>query len=70
MMQLQRDKNPEVAKFAALLDTLELKATGATVSLSLSIPESDLETVMKSKPRVRRRAAGARSQGITRRTAP
>ena len=70
MMQLQRDRNPEVAKFAALLDSLEVKATGATVSLSLSIPESDLETAMKPKAKVRRRAAGPRSRGVTRQTAP
>ena len=66
MMQLQRDRNPEVAKFAALLDSLEVKATGSTVSLSLAVPEADLENTMKPRTRIRRRAAGSRSAEASR----
>jgi hypothetical protein len=46
MVQMNREK-PEVSKFAALLDTMNLKATANTLSISLSVPESDLEQIIK-----------------------
>ena len=46
MVQMNREK-PEVAKLAAVLDTMSLKATANTLAFSLSVPESDLEQMMK-----------------------
>ncbi len=42
---------------AALLSTLDLKTDANTVKMSLSVPESQLEQMMKPKPRVRKTAA-------------
>lgn len=56
MMQLQREKNAEIAKFAALFDSLEIKANAATVQVSLSVPQADLEQLLKTK-RTSRRAS-------------
>ncbi len=46
MVQMNREK-PEVAKLAAVLDTMSLKASANTVSISLSVPENDLEQMVK-----------------------
>jgi hypothetical protein len=46
MVQMNREK-PEVAKLAAVLDTMSLKATANTLTFSLSVPESDLEQMLK-----------------------
>ena len=56
LMQMHREKNPEAAKFAALLDSMEVKATASTVHVSLSIPQAEIEKLMKSKRAVRRAA--------------
>jgi hypothetical protein len=56
MMQLQREKNAEIGKFAGLFDSLEIKANAATVQVSLSVPQADLEQLVKSK-RTSRRAS-------------
>jgi hypothetical protein len=55
MVQMNRDK-PEMAKFAALLDTMSLQANANTLSFSLSVPEGDLEQMLKppAKAAVRR----------------
>ena len=46
MVQMNREK-PEVAKLAAVLDTMSLKATANTLTFSLSVPEGDLEQLVK-----------------------
>jgi glycerol-3-phosphate O-acyltransferase len=46
MVQTNRDK-PEMARIAALLDTMSLQANANTLSFSLSVPESDLEQMLK-----------------------
>ena len=46
MVQMNRDK-PEMAKFAALLDTMSLQANANTLTFSLSVPEGDLEQMLK-----------------------
>jgi len=50
MIQLNRDKG-EVANFAALLDTMNLKAVGNSMMISLSIPEANLEQMMRPQPK-------------------
>jgi hypothetical protein len=57
MMQMHREKNPDIAKFATLLDSMEVKAEASTVQLSLSVPQTDIEQLMKSKRTSRRAAA-------------
>ena len=46
MVQMNREK-PQMAKFAAVLDTMSLKATANTLTFSLSVPEADLEQMLK-----------------------
>lgn len=55
MIQLNRDRS-EVANFAALLDTMELKAVGTSMTMSLTVPEVNLEKMLKpqQRPAVRR----------------
>ncbi|MEP6535297.1 MAG: hypothetical protein ABJF23_08280 [Bryobacteraceae bacterium] len=62
MVQMNREK-PEMAKFASVLDTMSLKSSANTLSISLSVPESDLEQMLKqpSGNRPVRRAAIQRS---------
>lgn len=55
MVQLNSDK-PNAAQLATLLDSLQVKTNADTVSVSLSIPESDLEKVIETGKQ-RRRAA-------------
>lgn len=55
MVQLNRDK-PEVGNFATILDTLQLKSSGNTMSLSLTVPEPQLEQLMQPKANARKRA--------------
>jgi hypothetical protein len=57
LMQMHREKNPDIAKFAALFDSMEVKANAATVQVLLSIPQADLEQLVKAKKTVRRAAA-------------
>jgi hypothetical protein len=56
LMQMHRQKNAEIAKFASLFDSLEVKATASTVQMSLSIPQADLEQLIKARTTVRRAA--------------
>jgi hypothetical protein len=56
MLQMQREKNPEAARFAGLLDTMDVKAVASTVHLSLSVPQADIEKLIKPKRAVRRAA--------------
>jgi len=50
MVQMNREK-PEVSKLAAVLDTMSLKASANTLTISLSVPESDLEQMLKQPSR-------------------
>ena len=56
LMQIHRDKNPEIGKFGSLLDSLQVRTTASTVQVSLSIPQADLEQFMTDKKAVRRAA--------------
>ncbi len=47
MVQLNRD-NPKADQVATLLDSMKLQATGDTVTLSLSVPEAELEKLIES----------------------
>ncbi|HET8549547.1 MAG TPA: hypothetical protein VFL57_16155, partial [Bryobacteraceae bacterium] len=57
MVQLNRER-PEVAQFAAALDSLKVTAAGPAVKLSISIPEADLERLMAAPKRGPGRRAG------------
>jgi hypothetical protein len=58
MIQLNRER-PEVAQFAAALDSLKVTSAGTAVKVSVSIPEGDLERLMtQPKQRPTRRVAG------------
>jgi hypothetical protein len=46
MIQLNRDK-AEVQQLASMLDTLDMKVTSNTVSMSLAIPEANLEKMIR-----------------------
>jgi len=48
MVQQNQDK-PEAANLAKILDTLDLKTAGPVTTITLSIPEADLEKLLQSK---------------------
>lgn len=50
--QLQQQKNPEIARIAAILNTAETRVDGTTVSFSVSAPQSDLELLFRGPRRV------------------
>lgn len=54
MVQLNRDK-PEVSNLASILDSLTLKSSGNTMSLSLTVPEPQLEQLIQTKPNAKKR---------------
>lgn len=56
MAQMNREKNPQFGNFALLLDSIQVKADASTVHFSASIPETELEQMLKSKKKVRRAA--------------
>lgn len=56
MVQLNRDK-PNAEQIATLLDSLQVKTNADTVSVSLSIPETDLEKMIASGKQQRKRAS-------------
>jgi hypothetical protein len=60
MVQSNRDKQ-EAAKFASLLDTLELKSEANVMKFHLSIPEADIEKLMVA-PKMNTRRAAVRSR--------
>ena len=47
LAQLQQQKNPEIARLAAILNTAETKVEGMTVLFSISAPQSDLELLFR-----------------------
>ena len=49
IVQSSQGASPEAAKFAGLLDTLQLSTQGATMSLMLNIPEATLEQLFMGK---------------------
>jgi hypothetical protein len=53
MLQLNRDK-PGAAKFASILETLQLTTEGKAMRFTLSVPEADLEELLKSGRSARR----------------
>jgi len=46
MVQLNRDNNPTAGQVATLLDTLDCKAAGNVTTISLAIPETQLEQML------------------------
>ena len=60
IVQSSQGTSPEAAKFAGLLDTLQLSTTGATMNLSLSIPESTLEQMFMGGHAKKERIAAVR----------
>ncbi|HUS06154.1 MAG TPA: hypothetical protein VMZ52_07660 [Bryobacteraceae bacterium] len=55
MLQLNREK-PDAAKFATLLDTLELKSEANVMKFNLSVPEADVEKLLTAPKAPARRA--------------
>ena len=48
MIQLNRDKSATASNFSSLVDTMELKTSGNVMSMSLLIPEAQLEKILDS----------------------
>ena len=55
MLQMSRE-NSSAAQFASLLDTLQLKTDGKTMRFSVSIPQAELEKLLKPRRTLRRAA--------------
>jgi hypothetical protein len=47
-VQLNRQNNPAAGQVATLLDTLETSTVGNTTTISLAIPERQLEQLLNS----------------------
>jgi hypothetical protein len=54
MVQMQRQSNPQAAILATALDSMNLQTSGSTLTLALSIPEKDFETLAESAPKMHR----------------
>ncbi len=50
MVQMQRQNNPQAAILATSLDSMNLQTNGNTLTLALSIPEKDFETLAQNAP--------------------
>jgi hypothetical protein len=50
MLQLNRDGNPQFQLIEPVLNAMDLRAEAATVKLSVSIPEADLEQTVQGTP--------------------
>ena len=49
LVGMNKDQHPEMARLAALAQSLEVQATGNTVRLGLSLPQTDLEQLFRPK---------------------
>ena len=56
MVQMERESNPQAAILANALDSMNLQTSGNTMSLALTIPEKDLETLAQNAPKMHRPA--------------
>jgi hypothetical protein len=53
MVQVNGSQNPDVQKLQPVLDSLEVKAEANIVKVSVAIPQSDLEQIVKPKRSIR-----------------
>jgi hypothetical protein len=56
MVQMERDSNPQAAILANAVDNMNLQTSDNTLSLAVSIPEKDLETLAQNAPKMHRPA--------------
>jgi hypothetical protein len=56
MVQLNRQENPTAGQVATLLDALDCKATGNVTTISLAIPETQLEQMLQAMQQPRHQA--------------
>jgi hypothetical protein len=59
MAQMSAQKDPKAAASLALLQRLNLKAEGNTVTLSLTVPEADLEKIIQYAQAMAKQQAAA-----------
>jgi hypothetical protein len=52
MVQMQRQSNSQAAVLATALDSMNLQTSGTTMTLALSIPEKDFETLAQNMPKM------------------
>jgi hypothetical protein len=57
LVQLNRQQNPTAGQVATLLDTLQTSTSGNTTTISLAIPEQQLEQLLNSAPHSHAKAA-------------
>jgi hypothetical protein len=62
MVQLNRDSDPNAGRAATLLDSMQLSAQANVMTLSLAIPEDQLEKLFGPGKRPRKVASAARAQ--------
>jgi hypothetical protein len=48
LVQMNRQKDPTAGQIATLLDTLQATASGNTTTISLAIPEQQIEQLINS----------------------
>ncbi|MGP0076096.1 MAG: hypothetical protein ACLPWF_29605 [Bryobacteraceae bacterium] len=61
LVQLNRQQNPTAGQVATLLDTLQTSTSGNTTTISLAIPEQQLEQLLNSAPHPHAKAASLRA---------
>jgi hypothetical protein len=60
LVQLNRQNNPAAGQVATLLDTLQTSTSGNTTTISLAVPEQQLEQLLNSAHEKPARAAALR----------
>jgi len=70
MVQMNTQNQPDAAKFAKLIENLDVKTAGTSLLVSLSIPETDLEQLINQAPKAQKTPARHSDRGETPRRDP
>ena len=61
MVQMNRNSDPNAARFAAIVDSASITAAGTSMKVSVNVPQKDIEQLLpKPVPARRANAAPAR----------
>jgi hypothetical protein len=66
LAQANSQNQPEAARFAKLLASLNVKTDGSSMIMSLSLPEADIEGLLNQAPAVAKKSARGADRGVTR----
>ena len=66
LAQANSQNQPEAARFAKLLSSLNVKTDGSSMVMSLSLPEADIETLVNQAPATAKKSVRGADRGVTR----